>query len=520
MRQLTALDAQFLSVESSTTAAHVAGMAILDPSSAPSGTVTRQCLIGLLRERVHLAPPLRKRLAGLPFGLDRPYWIDDPDFDLDDHVHESTLPAPGDDRQLAAHVAEIHARRLDRGRPLWELHLIHGLSGGRVAVYTKVHHCAIDGVSGSEILVSLLDPSPEPRLVEAPPEVTPAAEPGLLPMLAGAFARSITQPVETLRSIVRAAADLDAIPVVAALPGARLMAELTRRIAGDDRPLPELPPLAAPRTPFNGPISAERSFSYGSIPMSEVKTVARSFGMSANDVVMTLCSSAMRRWLAAHDALPDRPLVAAVPVAVRTARGGETIGNQISAMIAPLATHVACPKERLATVRSTMAAAKRRFALSRRTWLTDVCAMFPAAFSALATPALFRLAGMTGTGVNLIVSNVPGPRAPLYMCGARMLSYHPMSVVTDVTGGISVTCMSYDGRLDFGVVACPALVPDVWNVMDHLREAMDELLALVGEKEEHGTPETPETTRTAKPAERAEAAVPGQAPPVREKIPA
>ncbi|WP_203980081.1 WS/DGAT/MGAT family O-acyltransferase [Planotetraspora silvatica] len=530
MRQLTALDAQFLSVESSTTAAHVAGMAILDPSSAPSGTVTRQCLIGLLRERIHLAPPLRMRLAGLPFGLDRPYWIDDPDFDLDDHVHESALPAPGDDRQLAAHVAEIHARRLDRGRPLWELHLIHGLSGGRVAVYTKVHHCAIDGVSGSEILVSLLDPSPEPRLVEAPPEVTPVAEPGLLPMLAGAFARSITQPVETLRSIVRAAADLDTIPVVAALPGARLMAELTRRIAGDDRPLPELPPPAAPRTPFNGPISAERSFSYGSIPMSEVKTVARSFGMSANDVVMTLCSSALRRWLSAHDALPDRPLIAAVPVAVRTARGGEAIGNQISAMIAPLATHVACPKERLATVRSTMATAKRRFAMSRRTWLTDVCAMFPAAFSALATPALFRLAGMTGTGVNLIVSNVPGPRAPLYMCGARMLSYHPMSVVTDVTGGISVTCMSYDGRLDFGVVACPALVPDVWSIMGHLREAMDELLALAGEQEEPRTaetaetpemPEMPGTPKTAKPAETSpEAAVPGQAPPVREKIPA
>ncbi|GAA4560256.1 WS/DGAT/MGAT family O-acyltransferase [Planotetraspora kaengkrachanensis] len=516
MRQLTALDAQFLSVESSTTAAHVAGMAILDPSSAPSGTVTRQCLIGLLRARIHLAPPLRMRLAGLPFGLDRPYWVDDPDFDLEDHVHESTLPAPGDDRQLAAHVAEIHARRLDRGRPLWELHLIHGLSGGRVAVYTKVHHCAIDGVSGSEILVSLLDPSPEPRLVEAPPEVAPAAEPGILPMLAGAFARSVTQPVETLRSIARAAADLDTIPVVAALPGARFMAELTRRITGDDRPLPEVPPLAAPRTPFNGPISAERAFAYGSIPMSEVRTVARASGMSSNDVVMTLCSSALRRWLTAHDALPDRPLLAAVPVAVRTTRGGETIGNQISAMITPLATNVECPKERLTTVRATMAAAKRRFALSRRTWLSDVCAMFPAAFTALATPALFRLAGMAGTGVNLIVSNVPGPRAPLYMCGARLLSYHPMSVVTDVTGGISVTCMSYDGRLDFGVVACPTRLPDVWSVIGHLREAMDELLALVEEPAQE-TDESPADVRT---EESATATVPGPASPIREKIPA
>ncbi|GII57444.1 diacylglycerol O-acyltransferase [Planotetraspora thailandica] len=517
MRQLTALDAQFLSVESSTTAAHVAGLAILDPSSTPTGALTRQCLIGLLRERIHLAPPLRMKLAGLPYGLDRPYWVEARDIDLDEHVHESALPAPGDDRQLAEHVARIHARRLDRSRPLWELHLITGLSGGRVGVYTKVHHCAIDGVSGSEILSTLLDPSPEPRLIEAPApapaEPEPPRAPGLLPMLAGAVARSIVQPVETLRSIARAAADLDAIPVVAALPGARLIAEVTRRVTGDDRPLPELPPLVAPRTPFNGPISAERAVSFGSVPMTDVRKVARSFGMSPNDVVMTLCSSALRGWLSDHGALPDRPLIAAVPVAVRLP-GGDTIGNRISAMITPMATDVACPKERLATVRSTMAAAKRRFAMSHRTWLSDVCAMFPAAFSALATPAIFRLAGMAGAGINLIVSNVPGPRTPLYLCGARMLSYHPMSVITDVTGGISITCVSYGGRLDFGVVACPSRVPDAWSLIDHLRQAMDELLELVPEAQVPSAPEeiVPEQARSRKagPAEET----------VREKIPA
>ncbi|MCT9929307.1 wax ester/triacylglycerol synthase family O-acyltransferase [Planotetraspora sp. A-T 1434] len=484
MRQLTALDAQFLGVESATTAAHVAGVAILDPASAPSGTVTRQCLINLLRERIHLAPPLRMRLAGLPFGLDRPYWVDDPDIDLDHHVREATLPAPGDERQLAAHVARIHARRLDRTRPLWEMHLIHGLADGRVALYAKVHHCAIDGVSGSEILTSLFDPSPEPRLVEATPEIAPERGPGLLPMLAGAVTRSVAQPVQTLRSMARAAVDLDAIPVVSALPGARLVAGLTRRMGGDSRPLPALPSITAPRTPFNGPVSGERVFSFGSIPMSEVKSVARAFGMSRNDVVMTLCSSALRRWLTDHDALPGRPLVAAVPVAVRTAGGGGGIGNQISAMITPMATDVVCPRERLTVVRSTMAAAKRRFAVSRRTWMSDVCAMFPSAFSALATPALFRLAGLAGAGVNLIVSNVPGPPVPLYMCGARMLSYHPMSVVTDLTGGISITCVSYDGRLDFGIVACPSRVPDVWSVIGHLHESMEELTALVEDEEE------------------------------------
>ncbi|GIH71052.1 WS/DGAT/MGAT family O-acyltransferase [Sphaerimonospora thailandensis] len=457
MRQLTALDAQFLSLESATTTAHVAGMAVLDPGTGSAGPMTRDRLVTLLRERLHLAPPLRMRLADVPFRLDRPYWIDDPAVDLDRHVHETVLAAPGDDRQLAAYVARIHARRLDRRRPLWEAHLIHGLAGGRVALYIKVHHCAIDGVSGSEILSSLLDPSPEPRAVEPPPEVPPEVPPpdpgpGVFGMLAGAITRSIVQPVETLCSLARAAADLDALPM-----------------------------LAVPRTPFNGPITSERAFSFGSVPMSEVRQVARAFGMGPNDVVMTLCSSALRRWLLAREALPGRPLVAAVPVALRRSAGGASdgVGNRISAMITPLATDVACPKERLSAVRTAMATAKRRFARSHRSWLSDVCAVLPSTLSTLATPVAFRLAGLAGAGVNLIVSNVPGPRTPLYLCGARMVSYHPLSVVTDATGGISITCVSYDGRLDFGIVACPSRVPDVWSMIGHLRDSMDELLDLL-----------------------------------------
>ncbi|WP_182876246.1 WS/DGAT/MGAT family O-acyltransferase [Microbispora sp. H10670] len=500
MRQLTALDAQFLSVESATTAAHVAGVAVFDPSSSPSGILTREALLTLLRERLHLAAPLRMRLADVPFGLDRPYWIDDPDVDLGAHVHETTLPAPGGEGELAAYVADVHARRLDRSRPLWEAHLIDGLAGGRVALYMKVHHCAIDGVTGSEILTALLDPSPQPRLVKAPasPSPAPPQPPGLLAMLAGAITRTIVQPVEALCSLARAAADLDAIPVLSALPDARLVAQAARALAGDPRRLPEMPPLAAPRTPFNGPISAARAVAFGSVPLAEVRRVARAFGMGPNDVVMTLCASALRRWLLAHDALPDRPLVAAVPVALRAAAASPgtadgtadgRVGNRISAMITPLATDVARPGERLAAVRAALGAAKRRFAVSHRSWLDDVCAMVPNAFAALATPLVFRLAGVAGAGVNLVVSNVPGPRRPLYLCGARMLSYHPLSVVTDATGGISITCASYDDRLDFGVVVCPTRVPDVWSVTGHLREAMDELVALLDDPSRDEAPD-------------------------------
>ncbi|MEV0973823.1 WS/DGAT/MGAT family O-acyltransferase [Microtetraspora glauca] len=518
MRQLTALDTQFLSAESQTTASHVAGVAIVDPATAPTGTITREGLISLLRERLHLAPPLRMRLADVPFALDRPYWTEAPDLDLRDHVHESTLPAPGDDDQLAEHVARIHARRLDRARPLWEMHLIHGLPDGRVALYTKVHHCAIDGVSGAEILVSLLDLSPEPRLVETPPDVPAERRPDPVAMLAGAVARSVAHPVAALRSFTRAAADLDAIPLASALPGARLIARTTRRLLGDERPRPELPPLAPPRTPFNGTISGERSFAFGSIPLVEIRRVSRTFGMSVNDVVMTLCASALRRWLVSCDALPDQPLIAAVPVAVRTARGSETIGNQISAMITPLATHVDCPKERLTMVRAAMLAAKRRFAVSPATWLSDVCAMFPAPFSALVTPTLFRLAGMVGTGVNLIVSNVPGPPFPLFLCGARVLSYYPMSVLTDVTGALSITCITYDGRLDLGVVACPDRVPDVWSLIGHIDEAMEELTTLA-KRERAGETESEDGSGD-EPVAAAEPVTVERSAPAVEKVPA
>ncbi|MEU4832136.1 wax ester/triacylglycerol synthase family O-acyltransferase [Streptosporangium sp. NPDC023615] len=481
MRQLTALDAQFLHAESATTAAHVAGLAVLAPSRAGAGPLTLARLVGLLRERLHLTPALRMRLATVPFDLDRPYWVEDPAFDVAAHVHETTLAAPGDDALLAERVARIHERHLDRSRPLWEMHLIHGLTGGRVALYAKVHHCAIDGVSGAETIAALLDLTPEPRAVEPPgppatPPVPAAAAPGLAGMLAVAAVRTVLQPARTLYSLGRMAAELDTMPLASALPGARqVAAAVTRMVTGKAEELPELPVLAAPRTPFNGPIGAERRFAFGSIPLSDVKRVARGAGASVNDVVMTLCASALRTWLRERDALPDRPLIAAVPVAVRGDGSGRVVGNQISVMVTPIPTDLSCPRERLRVMAGTMRAAKLRFAGSPAGWLGELSSMLPAAVTALATSAVFRLASIVLPPVNLIVSNVPGPQLPLYLCGARVLAYHPMSVLTDVSGGVSITCFSYDGSLDFGILSCPDRVADVWRLMDHLRGAMDEL---------------------------------------------
>ncbi|WP_327590850.1 wax ester/triacylglycerol synthase family O-acyltransferase [Nonomuraea sp. NBC_00507] len=527
MRQLTALDAQFLNVETATTAAHVAGLAILDSAN---GSLNRDALAELLLDRIHLSPALSLRLAEVPLGLDHPYWAPDPGFDIGNHLFELTLPEPGNDWQLADAVAEIHARRLDRAHPLWEMHLINGLPDGRVAIYTKVHHAAIDGISGAETLATLLDLTPDGHLTRrklpttvqpvsangshAPSAALPAAgqrdhasgnghangraggscggvpagdrlvpadghgqkAPGLIDMLAGAALRTATHPVRAVRSVVRAAGDLDAIPLAATVPGAKLIAKAARVVARDRPNRPELPSLAVPRTPFNGPISARRHLSFGSLSLKDVKKVATSNSMSVNDVVMTLCTSALRSWLHERDALPEAPLIVAVPVAVRTADAKDLVGNQISAMIAPMPTNVSDPHERLQAVGATMGRAKRRFALAPATWLSELCSVLPAPVTSLATPAIFRLAGMAFPPINLIISNVPGPQFPLYLCGGRVLSYYPLSVLTDMSGGLNITCFSYDGMLDFGIVACPERVDDVWGLLRHLRTALDELL--------------------------------------------
>src|SRR4051812_5507024 len=220
MRQLTSLDAQFLAVESARTYGHVGGLAVYDPATAPGGALEVADICRLVSQRLHLLPPFRWRLVEVPFGIDHPYWIEDPDFDLDFHIRDSAVPPPGDDRRVAETVARIFARPLDRSRPLWELYLIHGLQEGRVALLTKVHHSVVDGVSGAEILSVLLDPSPEGR------EIPPAEEkrvndrkPGELEMLGRGLMGLPMQPVRALRSVPTALPNLTSLPGATAFPG-------------------------------------------------------------------------------------------------------------------------------------------------------------------------------------------------------------------------------------------------------------------------------------------------------------
>jgi WS/DGAT/MGAT family acyltransferase len=476
MRQLSPLDAQFLNIESGGTVAHIAGLAILDASSTPNGALTLEDLTSLVRRRLPRIEQFRWRLAEVPLGLDHPYWTEDPDFDLEFHVREIALPAPGDDEQLSEQLARLHQRPLDRRRPLWEMYLVQGLAGGRTAMYAKVHHALIDGVSAAQIVAALLDLEPNPPETAEPDEWHPGPPPGQWGMLAGAAARAAVHPLRTAGALLRAVPHLDSMPVVGRLPGIGLVAGTGRTAAGTGE-LPPPPNLSAPRTPFNGPVTPHRRVAFGSLPLEDIKQVRRTLGVSVNDVVMALCASALRRWLIDHDALPDRPLVAAVPVSTRDLEDG-THGNQISAMFASVPTHLGDPRERVAAVRNTMDTAKQHHVATPDQWLEQLTAVVPPAFGSLAARALYRLAPAALPPINLIISNVPGPQFPLYMCGAKVLGYFPISVISDISGGLNITVFSYNGSIDVGIVACRDMVPDVWTIIDHLNEALEELKAL------------------------------------------
>src|SRR3954463_16514072 len=247
MQQLTGLDAAFLAMETPSVYGHVGSVCVLDPSTAAE-PLTLERLTALVQERLHLIPPFRRRLVTVPLGLDQPYWIEDPDFDIEFHVRELALPAPGDDRQLAEQAARLHARPLDRQRPLWELYLIHGLDGGRSAIYTKVHHSAIDGVSGNDILTALLDYTPEGRDIGEVPEWKSDDPPSALEMLARSAVALTTQPLRAARGtygLLRSAPSL-----ASSVP--RPAPPVVDRLLGRDRNIVlSATSLRAPSTPFN-----------------------------------------------------------------------------------------------------------------------------------------------------------------------------------------------------------------------------------------------------------------------------
>jgi diacylglycerol O-acyltransferase / wax synthase len=476
MRQLTGLDAQFLAMETPSTFGHVSGLCVLDPSTAPGGKLTIEDVRALVDQRLHLLPPFRWRLAPVPLSIDHPYWIEDPDFELDFHVRETAIPPPGGPNQLARTVERIVARKLDRAHPLWEMYLIQGLEGGKVATLTKVHHAAIDGVSGSELLGILLDLSPEGRFVEPPKPTRRMPPPTQVEMAVRGLLGVPRQPWRMIQALPTTLVHAEALPGINAIPGLSLLARLTTRLLALLPGTPDGGVLAteavrAPETRFNAKISPHRRFAYGSVSLDRVREIKNAIGITVNDVVVAVCAAALRDWLIAHDELPDDPLVAMVPLSVRTAEQRGTFGNRVSAMFVPIPTDTDDPQQALLRAHQTMSIAKERFSAMPADILQDLSQFVPPAVLARASRVSAQLGGIQRLRpLNVVISNVPGPREPLYMAGAQLEAQYPVSVITDGVG-LNITCLSYRDHIDFGIVADREQMDDAWPLMAAIERA-------------------------------------------------
>jgi diacylglycerol O-acyltransferase len=473
VQQLSGVDTGFLNLETAVQQGHVGGVVIIDPSTSKHDW-TFDTLRELVEERIHLLPPFRKRLVSVPFGFDNPYWVEDPHFDLSFHLRHIAVPPPGGATELAELVARIHERPLDRSRPLWEMYMIEGLEGGRISTYTKLHHAAIDGLTGGEILTVLLDAEPHGRDIQSPEsEWTGEDIPTPLALFAKSLLRLAFRPVKAFEvgyEVVRSLPGLKPFESLPALVGLRR----------DDDEILSRPTLIAPHSLLNKPMTPHRRWAFGDVPFETVKAIRKAAGTTVNDVVISVSAGAVRKWLLEHDDIPRRSLQALIPISIRTGdEEGDMIGNKVSGMIAPIGTHLEDPVERLEFVHRTMIIAKEMHQATPATLLQDFAQFAPPAIAARAAQVAYRN-GRAGrwTPFNLVISNIPGPDFPLYLAGAELQGHYPVSTITD-GAALNITMHRYRDNLCFGIVCDRDLVPDVWHLMGLIQQEVEELEGLV-----------------------------------------
>jgi diacylglycerol O-acyltransferase / wax synthase len=489
MNRLRGLDATFLYLETPETPMHVAGLALFDLPESYGGTfyeTYRDFLIG----RISLVPILRQKLQPAPLHLDHPSWVADEALDFDYHIRRLVLPPPGNDAQLHETVARLHSILLDRSRPLWQFYVIEGLSGGRAALYSKIHHAVVDGGAGMLLTKAMYDirpqpvPPPAPLASAPPPPVAsePAAQPSALPASLPEAASAVVdlyfhlirtqiEMAQKVPAMLRAGANL-LVPGIGQ-PGGSLLSQLW--------PLSSKPqvPLIAPRTIFNVQIASERSFAAAPLKLGEMKRAGKALGAKLNDVVMTVCAGGLRRYLGERDALPQRPLVAAVPVSLREL-GNESLNNQVTMMLCSLATDIADPVARLKAITGSSGAAKAMLGNVKGAMFQD--------FAFLGAPlllhSLMSLYGQSGLAnwmsfpANVAISNVPGPVVPLYAGEAKVAAMYPVSIPMHGVA-LNITVQSYLDELDFGITADRRAVPDPARLLAFIAEDFAELSAAV-----------------------------------------
>jgi len=470
MGRLKGLDASFLYFETPETPMHVAGCTLFDLPESYKGRF-HQVYRDFLATRLHLADIFTRKLANTTMALDHPSWVPDKTFDLDYHVRGIMLPAPGDFAQLEATVARLHGELLDRSRPMWQFTIIEGLADGRAALYSKVHHSALDGGAGMVLTQAMYDVSPQPRPPMAPVKPPlPVEQAGPLAGLGSLYVDFLRRQVDQLNKfpdLLRAANNL-------LLPKIPEDAKLTDLLPKRDS-LPKLPPLISPRTVLNVQITPERSYAARSLPLAPARRLAKASGAKLNDIVMAVCAGALRRYLLDRKALPKRQLTAFVPISLREL-GNTDMSNQVTGMICGLATHIADPVARLRAIVESSRNSKRIAGEIKDATPTDFS--FVGAPVVLST--LSRLYGRSGVSnwvnppCNVVISNVPGPPVPLFCAEAKVSGLYPVSIPAHGVA-LNLTVQSYVDNLDFGLTADRRAVPDIDRLADYLAVSFKEL---------------------------------------------
>ena len=475
MKHLSIVDGAFLHMESAEMPMHVGSLNLFEAPAGYGGEGFYDTVKEHVARRMHLAPVFTRKLALMPFDLANPVWIQDDDIDLDYHVRYMVLPKPGSIEQLEALAARLHSMLLDRSRPLWEFYVIEGLADGRIGFYGKVHHAAVDGQAGVAMATSMFDLTPEPRAVKPPREARANTyQLGVAELLAAALQNQVQQLVQSVRLLPK---------IASTAVGAAKEAIATRRNeSSEDREARKAEAPAsrfklAPPTPFNHSITNQRAFAAVSLPLPEIKTIGKSVGASINDMVLWLCSTALRSYLKEGRELPDKSLVAGVPISLRQ-EGDTTANNQVAGTLVDLGTELADPVARLKAIKRGTSAMKKEMGTFRGVIPTD----FPSLGSPWLISGLASLYGRSRIAdwlrlANVTISNVPGSRVPVYLCGAKMTDYYPLSIVVHGVA-LNITVQSHVDQICFGLIACRRAVPDVRELGNQVKRAMETLRAL------------------------------------------